>query len=220
MSKTNTITTDGNGNVIINDTNNSTINVTVDGVDKFWDKLYAIWSMKINFLVMADENWLPFGTDTIAVCIDAYCANVGIKPNITLIDKTDLLATVEMEANFRYLRKTTILVVDAHALQNTHNQQVLTIFDDYHMGGCIIIEPTATQYNKNILKNLTIYKKKFPKQGISTQHICIENIQQEHHFYEALTNIIARIKQEKDISPQHFDSKKDLNNERANNFLL
>lgn len=210
MLNSNKITVDGNGNIILQGaplTVNLTVNLTQIGDEAVNKTLRSFFASEVHFLLIPPPNcadseaWKPFAeTENMLVYLEQYCAELRnpIIPRITTVQNVSLLEKKEVEAYFRYLRFKTILIADMNALPEENNQHWIQIFDDYHIGGCILVGK-ETDKNK-IFTFLNIYNKQLVRMVETTAHIRIKNIHEKEDLDKELVPIINKILEQTTIN--------------------
>lgn len=208
MLNSNKITVDGNGNIILQGVHNSTVNITNLDEKAVGKALHTFFARTVHFLVIPPpnctdiENWKPFeAEESLFAYLCRYCEQPRhqVEAHITIVEDSKLLERKEVEAYFRYMRSCTILIAAMEALPEENNQHWIQIFDDYHIGGCILVGKDTT-HNKTFTF-LNIYNNQLAE-TLATPHIHIENIFEKRHLDKHLGTIINRVLEIRTIKGQ------------------
>lgn len=190
MAWQNRIEVNGNNNINIQDIDNANININLHHIEENLLNIIVLSSTasRITQLPNLPQNfqvkdyysnniheWKPFRKATIT----EYLMDNRPEGTSLCIDTTDSLKPIQDDrylAYLNYIKYNTILIVDILALQFTENQVIANFFNDYHIGGCIVISPhndkNIESIRQDIFKHLDIYVTNRPfSQGINTTHI-------------------------------------------------
>lgn len=238
----NTTAIDGNGNIIIQGVESSTITVNADNTTELNSLIVKLGQIEqqpgqnpISVLILTSpledienltdsreltpklihpikdyykgkslQDWKPFGDRSIVQIIQDVAANISRGFIINQLNNySDSLLDIEIQAVFRYIRKDSILIVDSLSLLNTGNMEIAEMFDDYHVGGCIIVdsccldskEKELLEARQKITKFLGIYLRKVPFAGkIGNDHIkYIEDVNEEYKLTNALFSLAENL---------------------------
>lgn len=209
MYESNKIVVDGNDNITLQNSDGNTINLTQLDDKAVGKALHNFFAQEVHFLLIpppdcADaETWLPFGQgENMLAYLHQYCEKryENVKPRATVVQDSTLLARKEVEAYFRYMRLHTILIADMQALPAENNKGWLQLFDDYHIGGCVVVGKEASA--NEAFTFLNIYNNQLSG-TLETSHIWIENIFKENHLDKILGAIINKVLNKHTIHTSH-----------------
>lgn len=222
---------DGDGNISIVDVNNSTINIgtpdeettlnvvilsaTLEYLEENKDiDFSSVYGQKI-------EDWRPFKGKTIIKLLEESAKSLKATLSIYSIASLASLDSLEKEQQWAYLKyrkNKTILIVDAFCLNLNHIQPIANFFNDYHIGGCIVIEtsickefPKLKISKEKVFNHLNLYlnDEYFYKQ-ISTPHLHIENVDRKSRLMRNLLNTaVHHLK----IRPRKIKSQHEISSE-------
>jgi hypothetical protein len=212
MAWQNRIEIDGNNNTSIQDISNSTITINFHRTEKSVlniillsssaSRIAKLPNLPQGFQVNNHYNdkiheWKPFNQQS---TITDYLRNCTPSEISLCIDTTDSLKSVQDKnywAYLNYVKYNTILVVDILALQFVENQEIARFFNDYHIGGCIVVSPyrdlKLEDTTKSVFEHLNIYISDDKFAGkLETIHIVhIENVNEERFLKNAVRNVTA-----------------------------
>lgn len=208
----NTLKVDGSGNVVLQDIQGSTINVSTFDAQDFWQEYKKLFFDKATFWIIGYFNtttqkvedakdWKPFAeteedeedkNTTILNFLSDFCNTFEVNPHITLVEELKLSNPHEqMEAYFRYKRREVIVIIDAHCINNPQWSDIFQLFDDYYIGGCIVLGNYDNLYEDLPFKFLKIYRKN--KGNIYKQpiHLKLKDVKLKEDLKEALATILG-----------------------------
>jgi len=226
----NRINIDGNGNIVIQDIAHSTININANNqtlIDSFTQELNNYFKENLTIIIISTtinkiaelneltngipiknvydtkvENWKPFQKVTIINLLQDCAKLLKIKLQIFAFD----CLTIEDEkiiASIKYVKPKTLLIIDNLSLHFSENHAIVNLFNDYHIGGCIVVSnfkiPQIEQLKNKIFNHLQIHlnDRYFPD---TTTHIqSINKIDSEIDLFNAIKNIILFLSKQKKI---------------------
>jgi hypothetical protein len=227
MAWQNRIQIDGNNNASIQDISNSTITINFHRTEKSVlnvivlsssaSRIAKLPNLPQGFSVNNHYNdkiheWKPFNQQ---ITIKDYLRNCTPQEISLCIDTTDSLKPVKDKnywAYLNYVKYNTILIVDILALQFVENQEIARFFNDYHIGGCIVVSPyidsNLEDTTKRVFEHLNIYITDGQFAGkLKTTHIVhIENVNKEHLLQNAIRNVAEYCLEYKRVGSQRFKS--------------
>ncbi len=205
----NYIKIDGNGNVVVQDIDNSTININNQNskqINDFIEELHDNSRETVNIIILSStvqrmealidadnkintekygnniEEWKPFGDKTILEIMKEGAQSLRAEISVFFLE------TINIEddytwADLKYIKNRTILILDIFALHILENKFIANVFNDYHIGGCIVISPESVNerlmnIKKTVFNHHEIYLAKF-KGKIGLMHFrkkCITDL--------------------------------------------
>ncbi len=217
----NKINIDGNGNIVVQDVANSTININTNNqaqIDSFIQEINNFFKENLTIIIISTtlskiselneltkeiplnqiydtkvENWKPFQSNTIISSLKDCAKILKINLQVFVFD----CLTLEDEkiiASIKYVKPKTLLIIDNLSLHFTENHTIARLFNDYHIGGCIVVSPfkipQIEQIKNEIFNHLQVHIKdrKFPDTTIHIQSI--NKIDNEDDLFNSIKNTI------------------------------
>ncbi len=228
MAWQNRIEVNGNNNINIQDVDNANININLHHIEEnllniivlssTTSRIAGLQHLPQNFQVKDyyDNDkiykWKPFGNLTIQECLikkrpknASFC--IDTMDSLTYIQDNRYLAYLN------YVKYNTILIVDILALQFPENQVIADFFNDYHIGGCIVVSPyddrNIEAVRQDIFSHLDLYLHgNLFEENINTAHITFsfQAIPDELSLLNTIFNIAEYNLGRKRVGSQRFKS--------------
>ncbi len=156
----------GDGNIVLQDIADSTININSDDnqrIDDFIKEVNGVFKKRLTVLVVSTtdskvtkiptlsqdipftkfygdtvEKWKPFEKSSI-IDILRDCAKIlKIELQVFSFDSI-FLKDDKIISSLKYIKPKTLLIIDSLVLHFPENQMLAGLFNDYHIGGCIAV---------------------------------------------------------------------------------
>ena len=212
---------DGNGNIVVGKVSNSTININnnnISDIRKIIDELKSEYYLNLNVIVLSinksninqlseeecnklvdiDDyygqraiDWKPFKDKRIIEILRECGRNLRVELSVITLSVNERIDADLFWAYIKFLKMSSIIVVDGQSLIMESNCILANMFNDYGVGGCIVVNSNLNENLKGIsekvFNHLTVYKTELAGK-IDNNHIKI-NVSQEYEFLNAFRDI-------------------------------
>jgi hypothetical protein len=215
----NRIKIEGSGNSAVQNSEKSTININSENseqVTNFIKEFNSSSLMPINIIILTSTRrqmetlnlstdliniekygyevleWKPFGEETILAILKEIIKHIRGEINVFTFNEINIDDDYVL-AYLKYIKLRTILIVDIFTLHFQNYKFIANMFNDYHIGGCIVISPENVNIELQNLKravfnHLEIYLDDFAGK-IGLMHIRVEDITKKRKLIAEITNI-------------------------------
>jgi hypothetical protein len=143
------------------------------------------------------DEWKPFGNESIKEIISEFHQETNIDANIStyIFDSVTEITDERLWAYLKYIKIRTILVVDGISILFDENRSIAKLFNDFSIGGCVIINPSnhcplkdqSLTCKADVFKHLDIYYNDFAAHGLV--HIKLKNINDKTELLNSISSI-------------------------------
>jgi len=219
--KINTTKIDGSGNIVVQGVSNQA-QVTINTSDSeefktfiqdfFGQKeltilvlTHSLSEVKSNFPTLSHvekyyqenlEDWKPFENQSLLETLKECAKNLRATLRVHFIQETDILTDENITAYFKYAKRQIILIVDVLALKNIEKSDFIQLFNDYYIGGCLLVlaqniasQDSFEKLKKSVFPSLFSYKIFFAgKPNIEKTHFR-HKISEEYELKNAIVEL-------------------------------